>query len=149
MVATLLLGAWVTSMVWSPRPGATIDDAAFVTAADRLCAATLPKLRAPEDAEPSNDDREEETAAEVERAADGIDALVVKLGSLDRKPASSPEVESWLRSWGAYAAAGRRYAAAVRRGNPMEYGAVDDESKAPLKAIVAFSRGNRIDACIP
>jgi len=149
LIVGIVLGAIAYNRGNSPRPAPTINDQGFVAAANRLCLKTLPGLRATRIPVKSEDDREAETAAAIDSASSGVDALVVRLRSLEVTSAAAAEVDAWLEQWGAYTAAGRRYAAAIRRGDPREYGRVDDESVAPLNAISRFSRGNRIDACIP
>jgi len=149
LAVILVLGGVAYSRGQSPRPKPTIADRAFVLAANRRCAAVLPRLRATEDTVRSEDSREKETTAAINRASTGIDELVAGLRRLPMAPAAAPKIDAWLDAWGDYTAAGRRYAAAIREGDPMQYGRVDDESVAPLKAIARFSRANRIDACIP
>lgn len=149
LVVGAVFGWLVYSRSSSPRPARTIHDAAFAASANRLCAATLPRLRASAEPVRSEDDREAETAAAIDKASAGIDALVVQLRGLDVRPADAAKVDAWLADWNAYTAAGRRYAAAIRRGDPLKYGLVDDESVAPLRAVSSFARANFIDACIP
>lgn len=150
IVAVLLvLGGLAYTRGRAPRPKPTIDDPAFVVAANRRCAAVLPQLRATEDTVRSEDSREKETAVAIDRATDGIDELVSDLRTVPMSTTAAPKIDEWLDAWGDYTAAGRRYAAAIRAGDPMQYGRVDDESVVPLKRISRFSRANRIDACIP
>lgn len=149
IAVVLLLGAVAYTRGRAPRPEPTIDDPTFVLAANRQCAAVLPRLRATEDTVRSEDAREKETAAAIDRATDGIDQLVADLRDLPMSSTASSKIDAWLNTWGDYTAAGRRYAAAIRAGDPMVYGRIDDESVAPLRQISRFSRANRIDACIP
>ncbi|HVE93700.1 MAG TPA: hypothetical protein VNB24_02180 [Acidimicrobiales bacterium] len=145
----LVLGGIAFTRGRAPRPKPTIEDPAFVLAANQRCADVLPRLRATEDTVRSEDSREKETAEAIDRASTGIDALVADLRRIPTAKAAAPKVDAWLEAWADYTAAGRRYAAAIRAGDPMQYGRVDDESVAPLRAISRFSRANRIDACIP
>lgn len=122
-----------------------IDDAAFARQAERVCAKELPPLRA----DLTDDEPREpgEVAPTIEARADSLDELVRALKAVEVQPDSRSEVEAWLGDWDAYIDVGRRYAEALREGDPDRYSAVADEGLAPQARISAFARTNGFESC--
>lgn len=142
--STLLVALLVAACgggVDAPR----IDDAAFASKAERICAADLPPLRADlTDDEPREPD---DIAPTIEERAGSLERLVRTLRGLEVQPAARAEVDSWLADWDAYVDVGRRYARALRDGDPDEYSAVADEGLEPQARISAFARTNGFKSC--
>lgn len=141
--------AVIRTVDWEGRPPRTIDDPAFESAAEALCAEELPKLRATRREERTDDDLEQETAKQVDEVADSLERVVADLRALDVRAQDADEVATWFGHFDDYIEAGRRYAEALRTGDESLYSKVDDEGVAPLQAISRFARGNHIDSCIP
>ena len=122
-----------------------IDDVAFARQAERVCAKELPPLRADlTDDEPREP---EEVAPTIEARAEALDELVRTLQALEVQPGARSEVEAWLGDWETYIDVGRRYADALREGDPDQYSAVADEGLAPQARISAFARVNGFESC--
>jgi hypothetical protein len=122
----------------------TTGDAAFVRAANALCARTLAPLRgrhAPGKLSPS------ERAARVESLAHTLDGLAAELRTIPVREPDRPVVGEWLATWDAYTATGRRYAAALRDDDPAA-GTIRAEGNEPLTRLLAFARLNHIDQCV-
>ena len=122
-----------------------ISDQAFVDRAEGLCARELPPLRA--DLADDETRQPDEVAPTVEARADSLDAMVAALRELPVAAADRAEVNDWLEDWDAYVAVGRRYAAALRDGDPDRYSAVADAGMEPQVRISAFARVNGFDSC--
>ena len=122
-----------------------ISDAEFVRRAEALCARRLPPLRA----DVSDDEAREptEVAPTVEDRADALEGLVEELDRIPVAEADSAEVAGWLRDWNTYVEVGRRYAAALRQGDPAEYSAVADEGLGPQARLSSFARANGFESC--
>ncbi|HUR49677.1 MAG TPA: hypothetical protein VMY88_09160 [Acidimicrobiales bacterium] len=139
-VALVVIGA-----CGSEPDAARIDDRAFARAAEELCARELPPLRADiADDEPRDP---EEVAPTIEARADSLESLVRGLRGIEVGGASRGAVETWLDDWDTYVDVGRRYARALREGNPRRYAAVADEGMAPQARISAFARANNFKSC--
>lgn len=131
------------------RPEATMEDPAFIDAANTLCAKTIPGLRAvPREGE-TEDDLAVETADQIDRVLPKLTTLVGDLRTLDAQPASEAQLQAWFGDFDDYIAAGRAYSAALRTGKDDVYDKVDDQAVQPLKNISHFARANKIDSCIP
>ncbi len=133
----------------NPRPERTMNDPRFERAANAICSEKIPGLRAVRREDDTEDDLEEETARAVDRAATRLRAVVDELRALEVRPANQDQVAVWFGHFDDFLASGRRYADALRSGDPEVYDAVDDEAVAPLQAISRFARANHIDSCIP
>lgn len=122
-----------------------VDDPTFARHAERICAKDLPPLRADlSDDEPREP---EEVAPTIEARAESLEGLVGTLKAVEVQPGAQDEVESWLADWDAYIDVGRRYAKALRGGDPDQYSAVADEGLAPQARISAFARTNGFKSC--
>lgn len=145
--------AYTGLVIWQnrpePRPPRTIDDPTFEAAAATLCAERIPPLRAVRREGNTDDNLEEETAAEIDRVANELAEVVEDMRTLPVRQADRAEITEWLGHFDDFVDAGRRYADALRTGDPDVYNEVDDDGVAPLKAISRFARANHLDACIP
>ena len=122
-----------------------IDDAAFARQAERICARELPPLRADlTDDEPREP---EDVAPTIDARAESLGEFVQSLKALDVRPGARPEVEAWLADWDVYIDVGRRYADALREGDPDQYSSVADEGLEPQARISAFARANGLESC--
>ena len=127
------------------RDAPRIDDPGFARQADRVCAKELPPLRADlTDDEPREP---EEVAPTIEARADSLDELVRTLKAVEVQLDARPEVDAWLGDWDAYIDVGRRYADALREGDPDQYSAVANEGLEPQARISAFARVNGFESC--
>ena len=122
-----------------------IADQVFVERAERLCARELPPLRA----DIADDEAREpgEVAPTVEARADSLTEMVAGLRDLPVAGDDRAEVGDWLDDWDAYVSVGRRYAAALRDGDPDRYSAVAEQGLAPQERISAFARANGFESC--
>lgn len=122
-----------------------IDDAKFARRAEEICAEALPPLRA----DLADDEAREpaEVAPTIEARAASLEELVDELRAVEAEPQARVEVESWLADWDAYVDVGRRYATALRGGDPDRYSAVSEEGLAPQARISAFARTNGFKSC--
>lgn len=147
VVFTVLLG--FINRSYFIRPDRTIDDPAFVRAANATCGKRVAELaESREDAkETKDDDGESANAKRIEKATAGLTALIADLRDLTPNAASKPNVDAWLAEWDTYIEVGRDYAAALRRGQPDEYEEIAERGFEPAKAIKKFARANRIDNC--
>ena len=132
----------------APRPSRTISDTRFTATAARLCRDQIPRLRADPTQNRTEERNERETAARVERAADGLADLVEDLAAVPVRTADKPEVDRWLDDWRDYIDAGRRYARAVRSGDADAFSRQAEASRTTVERIGRFARANRVDACI-
>lgn len=122
-----------------------IDDPRFAGQAERICSQELPPLRA----DLSDDEPREpaEVAPTIDDRAASLEALVRSLRALPVKPAARAEVDEWFGDWRRYIDVGRRYADALRDGDPDRYSAVADEGLEPQARISAFARANGFKSC--
>jgi hypothetical protein len=147
-----LLAASVLGGACASRPDATIHDAAYVRRANALCKDQLPDLRAKKEktdvfGRTSKTDRAD-TAAKVEKAADGLDKLAEELGALPLRSQDQPEVAAWLEEWANYTGTGRRYAAALRTERDSVITSIAREAEPSVHNIAHFARANKIDECV-
>lgn len=149
IVGMLTVAAVAGIVAWSSgksrRPEATIDDAAFVRRANAVCARQIPALRAPERRATSTTTLRVETLYSV---ADGIDRVAGDLRTVPVEPDDAARVDAWLDDWTRYTEVGRRYAAAVERGDTGAFSKIDDEAVVLARRMGRFARGNRIDDCV-
>ena len=122
-----------------------IDDPTFARNADQICAKDLPPLRA----DLSDDEPREpaDVAPTIEARAESLEGLVRKLKAVEVQPGARREVGSWLAEWDTYIEVGRRYAEALREGDPDRYSAVANEGLVPQARISAFARTNGFKSC--
>lgn len=122
-----------------------IDDSRFAQRAEQICVEQLPPLRADlADDEPR---QAEEVAPTVAARADSLQELVRSLAALEVRPQSEAAVGSWLADWQTYVDVGRRYAKALKTGDPDRYAAVSEEGLGPQARISAFARTNGFKSC--
>jgi hypothetical protein len=126
-------------------PPKTISDQAFVKAANKICAARIPPLRAPQRKATSTTDLRPEN---LERVAAGLEDTAAELRGLEVQAEDKAEVDAWLKDWDQFVDVGRRYAAAVKAGDDERFSRIDDEAITLTKRIGKFARGNGIDDCI-
>ena len=142
-VGVLLLGVGCGG--GSGSEAARIEDPRFVAGASRICAAELPPLRA--DVADDTPREPADVAPTVEERAESLADLVDELRMVEVEEAARPEVEAWLRDWDRYVDVGRRYAAALRSGDPNRYSSVAEEGSGPQERISAFARTNDMEPC--
>jgi hypothetical protein len=133
----------------SPSPGPrVVTDAAFVKAANALCAKTMPGLRPPYGGDFGSLVTPAQTAADIDQTAPKLDNLANQLAALPDSPGDRPFVTTWLNEWHRYTALGRQYADFLR-----QHGATDKPpSMLATAAGVArqadnFSVANGIKSC--
>lgn len=150
LLSFVVIGAaFARTYDWAGRPERTINDPGFEKAALAICEKEIPQLRAVKREEDTDDPLEKETAAQVDKVADDLEAVVARLEDLPVRAADRAAVDGWFADYADFIAAGRHYAEALRGGDENEYNAVDDEGVEPLKQIRDFARANHLDACIP
>lgn len=130
-------------------PPRSVDDTGFTAAANDLCARTMPGIRSqpPQTGSKEKLDADEETARRVERTAADMAGLVAGLRRLPVAEADRGEVNGWLIEWDRFVDAGRRFAAALRRGDKKEYEAVAAEADEPSRAVYRFAKANDMPEC--
>lgn len=128
-----------------PPEAPRIGDRSFVRSARELCARELPPLRA--DLADDEARQPSEVAPTVDARADALAEMVAELRKIPVAADDRDEVGDWLEDWDAYVSVGRRYAAALRDGDPNRYSAVADEGLEPQVRISAFARANGFDSC--
>jgi hypothetical protein len=124
---------------------ATIDDPAFVRAANAVCARDVPGLRAPERRATSTT---VVSGRQLDEVADGLARVATRLRTLTVTDAAAAEVERWLDDWDAFVEVGHRYAAAVTANDQQRYTEIDDEAVELAQKIGRFAKANGIDDCI-
>lgn len=130
-------------------PPRSVDDTAFTAAANDLCARTMPGIRSqpPQTGSKETLDADEESARRVERTAADMAGLVAGLRRLPVAEPDRGEVDGWFAEWDRFVDVGRRFAAALRRGEKEEYEAVAAEAEAPSRAIYRFAKANGMPEC--
>lgn len=119
------------------RPG-------LVEAANEVCAAAQRVVEA--DPPAGENASFEERARIVERLADLYDRTATDLESLPGA-AESDSFLGWAAAWHEFADLGRRYADAIRTGNPAIYEPAGDAADEPARALSAYARDNRLTEC--
>lgn len=100
----------------TPSPGPrVVTDAAFVKAANALCAKTLPSLRPTYGGEFGSLVTPVQAASDIDQTAPKLDELADRLGALPDAPGDRPFVTTWLNEWHHYAALGRQFAGYLRQ----------------------------------
>jgi hypothetical protein len=145
VAAVLLLTLAGVACADNSRPAATIDDPAFVHAANAVCHTKVAKLRAPDRKTPSTTELK---AATIDATAEGLAAVAADLRALPVRSDDGAEVRAWLADWDRFIAVGHRYADAVKAGDEEHYTQIDDEAIDLAQRIGRFARGNGIDECI-
>lgn len=128
-------------------PPRSVHDAAFTRRADAACARALPALRRDRPVVREDTGTGADLAGRVERAAAGLEGLAGRLRALPVAAADRPRVDRWLDDWDAYAAAGRRYARALRTGDQAAVGRAGPRGEHLARRIYLFSRANGMDRC--
>jgi len=122
-----------------------IDDPGFAQQAERICAKEFPPLRA----DLSDDEPREpgEVAPTIESRAESVEAIVRTLRGLRVDPKARGPVDAWFADWATYVDVGRRYADALKEGDPERYSTVAEEGLEPQARISAFARANGFKSC--
>lgn len=130
-------------------PPRSVDDTAFTTAANDLCARSMPAIKSqpPQTGSKEKLGADEATARQVERSAADMAGLVAGLRKLPVAAPDQAEVAAWFGEWDRFIDAGRRFAAALRRGMRREYEAVATEAVEPSRAIFRFAKANGMPQC--
>ena len=150
LVAGLVIAVVATSVSRGPTiPPRSVQDTGFTRAADAACARVLPELRRqrPQLGE-RPDDEAEEVAGKVERTATSVERLAAELRGLPVAEADRARVDRWLDDWDAFVAVGRRYAAALRRGDNEAPARVAEQADPMTRRIFLFSQANGMPHCI-
>ncbi|MEO6120850.1 MAG: hypothetical protein ABIW46_05385 [Acidimicrobiales bacterium] len=131
-------------------PPQTVFDPSFAEQANEVCQELMPPIRA-DRPEPGPESRRTgaELAPRIERAADGLDRLVVRLDDLAPTAAAQVEIDRWLADWRAYIAVGRQYAATLRAGDDSTGATVGAETGRIGRRLFGFARANDMAACTP
>jgi hypothetical protein len=133
-----------------PSPGPRVlTDTQFVKLANANCAKTLPTLRPPDGGEIPPAVTPVNAAAQIDKAATGLDDLANRLAALPAAAVDQPHIAAWLDDWHRYDAVGHQYANFLR-----QHGAT---SKAPpmlktgadvAKSADNFARANGLVDCL-
>ena len=150
--AALVLGVSIIALsVWlndgPDIPPRTVADVRFTDQAEAVCAAKLPPLREGRPEVREDTGTEEEFAARVDRAADGLAGVIRDLRVIPVAPADAAEIEAWLEDWDAYVAVGRTYAERIRAGDENAPREIEGEGTRLSTAIFVFARANGMPAC--
>lgn len=138
------LSLWTTAADTVPR---TVNDKAFITAANDICEEHLRPLESgrPDRDEPLSND---ETATRVEETVERMKILRSKLDSVPVQVSDRAEVQRWLRDWKSYTEAGRAYAKALRSNDKDDWRAVGSEGDVYARDLFAFAHANDLDSCV-
>lgn len=150
VVAFAVFVLFVTSLTRGPRvPPRSVADVSFTNRAEAACKRSLPELRRQR---PQLGDKPKDAAAlvadKVERTAEGLEKLVVKLRALPVAAVDQARVERWLADWDRYIAVGRRYTSALRRGDSDAPRRVAREADPLARRVYLFSRSNGMPTCV-
>jgi hypothetical protein len=123
-----------------------LTDAAFVAAANQACREAFPPLR------PAVTGREDvigakEVAAQSRRAADGLEALAVRLEALPVSGPDRPFVAKWLDDWRTFVDTGRQYANVLETGNVRAANKIATSGDPAQARADGFARANRVKDC--
>jgi hypothetical protein len=130
----------------SPGPR-VLTDARYVRLANAECGRTLPGLR-PQDSGPfGRAVTPNQTAAQIEAAAGGLDDLAGRLRGLPGAGADRPFVTAWLDGWQRYASLGRRYAAFLRQHGNDTPGTLSRDIAQQARAVDDFALANGLKTC--
>lgn len=150
LAIVIAIGVALTAFVWftiPKRPDRSIDDRAFLAAAESACRRVVPDLRAERRSQkPLKDDQ---VADRIDEVAAKLDDMVAELRALPVAVADQAEVAGWLSAWNEYLEVGRRYADAIRAGDAEKAEKVRQQGDDEAEVIGRFASGNRIDACVP
>jgi len=129
-----------------PGPG-VLTDSRYVRLANAECSATLPGLR-PADSGPFGQAIPPvQTAAQIDRAAAGLDSLADRLRALPASGGDVPHVEAWLEGWHRYAERGRQYAIFLRERGNANPGSLLADSVSEARAADDFALANKLGSC--
>ncbi|PLS76745.1 MAG: hypothetical protein CYG61_00405 [Actinobacteria bacterium] len=140
----------VAGLSRGPRiPPRSVTDVSYTRRAEAECKRALPELRAQR---PQLGERTKDEAAlvaeKVERTANGLEKLVARLRALPVAAADQGRVERWLDDWDAYLAVGRRYSAALRRGDNDAPARAARDGDPLTRRVYLFSKANGMPSCV-
>jgi hypothetical protein len=152
LAAAAVLGATAVGLAGEamrPKgPGPRVlADSGYVKLANRECARTLPGLR-PSDTGPFGQAiNPAQAAAQIDRAASGLDRLADRLWALPASAADRPHVKVWLDGWHRYIGLGRRYAVFLRQHGNANAGSLIADSVREAKTADNFALANGLGSC--
>jgi hypothetical protein len=147
VLGAVALGAAMEA-IRAPSPGPRVlTDAAYVTAANRLCRATLPGLRPPDNGPFGAIVTPAQTADRIDQVAASIDQLASRLRAVPATPADRPHITGWLDLWSRYTSDGRAYANFVRQHGVKSPGHILDSSSRDQHAADNFALANGLSDC--
>lgn len=145
VVALVILAAPIGAACGETADAPRITDRLFSAAAEGVCRKVIPALRP--DLKQKDAGPDAEVAAAIEERATKLTALTQDLRGLEVARADAAAVEAWLDDWDSYLAVGRRYARAVRGGDPAVHTSVAAQGVPVQKRISAFARANQMPGC--
>jgi hypothetical protein len=144
LVAVTLLASACIEVTPRQHSSARFSDPTLAERADAICAATNDELasRPPLSSSPSFEER----AQRVEGLADTYERMAEELRALE--PAGRDAgFDRYLTTWESFIAAGRRYADAIRTGDPRVYQPAGNQADAPNRELDEIARVNGMTAC--
>ncbi|MEO7837237.1 MAG: hypothetical protein ABIS21_06305 [Acidimicrobiales bacterium] len=150
VVALAAFVLFVASLSRGPRiPPRSVTDISYTRGAEAACKRVLPALRAqrPQPGDKPKDEAEL-VAEKVERTADGLEQLVVRLRALPVAAGDQGRVGRWLDDWDAYIAVGRRYTNELRQGENEASTRAARDGDPLTRRVYLFSRANGMPTCV-
>jgi hypothetical protein len=130
----------------SPGPR-VLTDARYVRLANAECVRTLADLR-PQDSGPFGQAiAPAQTAAQIDRAAAGLDSLANRLRALPASASDRPHVDTWLDGWHRYTELGRQYAVFLRQYGNAQPGSLLVKSVHEASVADNFALANGLGSC--
>jgi hypothetical protein len=147
VLAAVVIGV-VGEAMRPAKPGRRVlTDSQYVRRANNECAKTLPGLRPPDAGPFGKTDTPAQTAAQIARATDGLDALAGRLAALPTAAVDRPHLTVWLDGWHRYSDLGRRYAEFLLQHGSAKPGQLLTDSANEAKSADAFALANGLKAC--
>lgn len=150
VLAALVFGVGLSNLRRGPAiPDRTVTDVRYTNQAQAACKRVLPELRRqrPQPGDKPKDEAEV-VADKADQAANELTDLVVELRGLPVAGRDGARIDNWLDDWDSYIAVGRRYTAALRRGDNNAPRQVAQEADPLTRRVYLFSHANGMPECV-
>jgi hypothetical protein len=147
VLAAVVIGVAGETMKPAKTGPRVLTDRQYMKLANDECAKALPDLR-PADTGPfGKTATPAQTAAQIDHAAGGLDALADRLAALPASAVDRPHVTTWLDGWHRYSGLGRQYAEFLRQHGSANPGRLLSDSVQEAKSVDAFALANGLSGC--
>jgi hypothetical protein len=119
-----------------------LTDLRYVRLANAKCAQLLADLRPPDTGPFGQATTPDQTAAQIDRAAAGLDDLAGQLAAVPATAVDRPHIDEWLAGWHRYTGQGRRYALFLRQNGNANPGQLINDSAREARAADNFALAN-------